>query len=226
MTVPQVDLPALAAALGDAFLPMTPAEQQLAREIYRTLLTGHPATMDDLTRRLDADAQRLADTAHRWPGVTLDPQQRITGFWGLALAEMPHTITVEATTTYAWCAFDPLFILPLLATTGTVTSRCPISGEPVTLTVTPDGIRDLTPGEAVVSMLAPTARFDADIRTTFCHYVLFFASLEVGRRWTTAHPGTFLLPSARAFDLAQRVNATAFPALAGDSHPPLKPRTV
>ena len=58
------------------------------------------------------------------------------------------------------------------------------------------------------------------VRTTFCHYVLFFASPEAGRAWTSAHPGTFLLPATDAFDLAQRVNQAAFPALAGDSMRP------
>jgi alkylmercury lyase len=215
-----VDLPALVTALGDAFGPITPVEQQLAREIYRTLLTGHAATVADLAARLHTDAQRLSDSVHRWPGVYLDSHQRITGFWGLALAEMAHRITVEATTTFAWCAFDPLFILPLLGTTGSVTSRCPITAEPVSLTITPEGIRDLTPGEAVVSMLAPTGRFDAQVRTTFCHYVLFFASPEAGRAWTSAHPGTFLLPATDAFDLAQRVNQAAFPVLTGDTMRP------
>ncbi|MBN9098168.1 MAG: hypothetical protein J0I49_08670 [Pseudonocardia sp.] len=218
--VQPVDLRGVAAALGDAFLPMTPVEQQLAREIYRTLLTGHAATVADLAARLHADPQRLAASLERWPGLYRDPQQRITGIWGLALTDMPHRISTAtatgAVTTYAWCAFDPLFILPLLGATAEVRSECPVTGEPIRLTVTPARIRDLSPGSTVVSMLMPTGRFDADIRATFCHYVLFLASPQAGRTWTDQHPGTFLLPVADAFDLAQQVNQATFPALTPD----------
>lgn len=214
MTAQPVDLPAVAAALGDAFLPMTAEEQTLAREIYRTLLTGNAPGIADLADRLDRDPERLSETLRSWPGVYFDDAQQIAGFWGLALPEMPHHITVEDTTIHAWCAFDPLFILPIAGATGTVASTCPVTGVPISLTVTPQGIRDLAPAETVVSMLTPTSPFDANIRATFCHYVLFFASPEAGQTWTAAHPDTFLLPVADAFDLAQQVNQAAFPALA------------
>lgn len=216
MTPHPVDLSAVATALGDALPPMTTAEQALAREIYRALLAGNAPSIAELTDRLDTDPERLSETLYSWPGVYFDDTQRIAGFWGLALPETPHHITIGDTTIHAWCAFDPLFILPLACTTGAVASRCPVTGTPIELTVTPQGIRDLTPAETVVSMLTPSSPFDADIRATFCHYVLFFASPEAGQTWTAAHPDTVLLPVADAFDLAQRVNNAAFPALSNE----------
>lgn len=42
------------------------------------------------------------------------------------------------------------------------------------------------------------------------HFVHFFASAETGRRWTAAHPGTFLLTLDDAFALGRLVNARNF----------------
>jgi len=169
MSIQPIDLDTTAAAIGDAFLPLSADEQRLAGEIYRALLAGEAPTVDDLASRLHFDPHGVHTTLSEWPGVYVDKHQRIHGFWGLSRAEMPHRITVNGHTVYAWCAFDPLFIPPVVGETGAVESTCPVTGETIRLTVGPDGIRDLSPAGAVISMLAPTRRFDANVRVTFCH---------------------------------------------------------
>ncbi len=215
MTIRPIDLKTIAAALGGAFVPLSADEQRLVVEIYRALLRGEAPTADDVADRLQADPRRVQATVAEWPGAYFDKQQRIEGFWGLSRAEMAHRVTVDGRTTYAWCAFDPLFILPVAGVTGMVTSTCPVTGQRIRLTVTPDGVRDLSPHDVVVSLLAPTGRFDANVRVTFCHYVLFFASPDAGKEWTATHPDTFLLNMRDAFAIARQVNREAFPALAG-----------
>jgi len=133
MSIQPVDLDTIAATLCDAFLPLTANEQQLAGEIYRALLRGDAPTVDDLASRLHSDAQRAHETLTGWPGVYFDNHQRIQGFWGLSLAEMPHLITVDGTRIYAWCAFDPPFILPVVGVTAAVESTCPVTGETIRL---------------------------------------------------------------------------------------------
>jgi hypothetical protein len=74
-----------------------------------------------------------------------------------------------------------------------VRSTNPLTGEAITLTITPNGIRDVSPPAVVISMLEPDRPFQADVVQRFCHCVPFFASPESGRQWTRDHPDTFLL---------------------------------
>jgi hypothetical protein len=45
---------------------------------------------------------------------------------------------------------------------------------------------------------------------TFCHYVLQFTDVAAARRWTEAHPGTFVVSQADAVQLARRHVQRAF----------------
>ena len=56
---------------------------------------------------------------------------------------------------YAWCALDPFLIVPVIRRPAHVESKDPVTGEPITMTVTPQGIKDLFPSTAVVSFIAP-----------------------------------------------------------------------
>ena len=96
-----------------------------------------------------------------------------------------------------------------------MTSACPVTGEPITLTVTPYGITETSHPEAVVSFLMPDGPFDAGVIESFCHYVHFFASRQAGEQWATGHPGTFLVTLGEAADLAARGNQRMFPAILG-----------
>jgi alkylmercury lyase len=71
------------------------------------------------------------------------------------------------------------------------------------MTVTPAGIADLTPAEAVVSFLKPEKAFDQDVIQTFCRYVLFFASRSSAQRWASERHGIVLLPVADAFQVGR-----------------------
>ena len=107
---------------------------------------------------------------------------------------MRHEVHTGAATVTAWCALDPFLIAPLLNTTETIVrSTDPLTGEAITLTITPNGVRDVSPPTVVVSMLEPDGPFQADVVQRFCHCVPFFASPESGRQWTRDHPDTFLL---------------------------------
>ncbi|MFE0098868.1 organomercurial lyase [Streptomyces sp. NPDC059009] len=57
---------------------------------------------------------------------------------------------------YGWCAMDVLMFPVVFKEPAAVTSRCATTGEPITLTVTPNGVRDLTPTTAAVT-IAPAA---------------------------------------------------------------------
>jgi alkylmercury lyase len=203
----------VAEALRSAVPTLDPYEQRLALRLYRMLLAGKPVRTAELASSAQMDLSTVEAALDRWPGVFRDRKARIVGFWGLAVRGMPHRMATEAGNITTWCALDPLIIAPLVTDEARVESADPVSGEPIALTVTPDGVRDLAPRAARMSMLAPDGPFGHDIVESFCHDVHFFASEATGKHWVAEHPGTFLLTVDEAFEVATR----SWPALFRDA---------
>lgn len=194
----------LAAALNQANPKLRPDEQRLALALYELLTTGQPVGIGRLAERVASDETWVRERLDDWSGVFRDAEGRVIAFWGLALAEMPHRFEVNGRTLYTWCAFDPLFIAPLLETTARVTSTCPVSGTAITLTVDGDGVRDIEPSQAVLSFLKPEDAWGDDVIERFCQYIHLFASQEEAETWVAEHPGTFILPIDDAFEVGRR----------------------
>lgn len=204
----------LIARLADSIVGAMPTldrtDQRIAVTLYHLLAEGTPVTHANIARRARVPLARLEKTLGAWPGVFHDDEGRIIGFWGLALRDMPHRFEVEGTEIRTWCAWDPLFIGPLLGKTARVESQDPVSGETLTLTVKPEGVRNLSHEDAHVSFLTPDAPWDNSVLQGFCHYVLFFTSRQSGEQWAARHEGTFLLSVAEAYEVGRRTNERQF----------------
>lgn len=207
------DIEGVAEALRTAAPTLDPAEQRMALELYRMLLAARPVEPSDLAARNGMSIDDVEVALDRWPGVFRDRKGRVIGFWGLAIRGMPHRFTTSAGRITTWCALDPLIIAPLVTDRADVESNDPVSGETIRLTVTPEGVSNVGPSTAVMSMLQPSAPFGHDVVEAFCHFVHFFASRDSAARWTAEHPGTFVLSIDEAFAIATR----AWPALFRDA---------
>lgn len=143
---------AIATALGD----LDPAGQRLAIALYRQLAAGRPVTAADLAAATGLPGPEVASMLGGWPAVFTDSQGRVTGFWGLGIGEMSpaHRYETGGQVLYAWCAWDTLFLPARLAQAARVTSACPVTGELIQLTVTPQGITETSHPGAVVSFLS------------------------------------------------------------------------
>ena len=209
----QIDTHELAEQLVAARPTLDEQQQRIGLALYRLLAGGEPAATEQLAHRAGAAQPAVARFLEEQPGVYRDEQGRVVGFWGLALAGMPHRIRVGDRELRAWCAWDTLFLPELLGAPVTVASTCPTSGEPVELVVAPDGVREVSPPGAVLSFLRREQPFDAETIKTFCHFVHFFASRSAAEEWTARHPGTFVLSIDEGAEIAWRVNRASFPAV-------------
>ncbi len=88
-------------------------------------------------------------------------------------------------------------------------------GEPIELTVTPEGVIGTSHPGAAVSFLVPDGPFDSSVVQSFCHFVHFFASRQAREQWVARHPGTFLLRRGSAAGLAARAHQRLFPDAPG-----------
>lgn len=212
-------LEALAEVVAKAEPHFDEPARRVALATYRRLAEGTPARVDEIAERAGESVELTEHLLASWPGVFQDDGGHVVGFWGLTIGKLvpTHAIKVEGRSLFAWCAWDTLFLPGILGAEVRVDSTCPVTQETISLVVQPDGIRQTSHPQTVVSFLLPGTNFDADVIQSLCHFVHFFASHEAGESWTAEHPGTFLLSLDDAFELGLLVNARNFSSLPENS---------
>jgi alkylmercury lyase len=89
---------------------------------------------------------------------------------------------------------------------ASVVSTCPATGRQIRLTVTPEGIEDLDPKAAVLSLRLPdTETRAANAQATICAYGHFFVDREHASTWPGLHPEAVLLSVEDAAHLAHEI---------------------
>jgi hypothetical protein len=211
-TIP-FSLDAIDAALAAAGPSQGPDGQCLAAAVLRLLAAGEPVSIPAAAAAASIPGPRAQAALRSWPAVFWDDQDRVTGLWGLALAEMPHRIRHAETGLYVWCAWDPLFLARVIGDLDVATAD-PITGQAITYRIRDGGTITGAwhPGSAL-SFLRPDQPWDGNVITAFCHYVWHFTSPATAEQWTAARPGTFVLSLDEAAELARRHAARTF----GDS---------
>jgi alkylmercury lyase len=154
--------------------------------------------------------KRLA-TAMRRTLPEMEPLLQSSGLFvgpdgSLHLSPGPHQIHLDGEVLSGWCALDTLLFPLLLRQTAPVVSTCPATGRPVRLTVTEQGIEDLNPQAAVVSLLLPgEATNICNAQEAICTYGHFFADREHALSWPDLHPEAVLLSVEDAAQLAREI---------------------
>ena len=204
---------ALAAQYSAAMPNLDPLLQQAALALLRFLAQGEPVEVQRLAAATGLPGDYLEAALAAAPGIFRDERGRVTGALGLSVVEVGnHRLHIDGRSLSARCAFDTLYLPELLGLTAGVTSRCPVTGAEISLTVTPTGPVHLSPTDTVISYLVPKEKFDLDVVQSFCDYVHFFASPHAAEQWTAQHPGTFGLSVDGAYRLAQLTNHASFGA--------------
>jgi alkylmercury lyase len=201
-------------ATGDALVASLcrddDARAALCTQLLRLLAEGLPVSPGQLAAALQLSRAQVDQALEQLPNVEFDEQGNVIAA-GLSVAPTPHEFRVNGHTLYTWCAIDTLMYPLVLQRTAQVSSRCPVTGRAVRLTVTPDEVADLDPADTLVSVVVPEA--DAarcDVRSVFCQHVHFLAGPAAGAAWRTMHPGTALLSVAESLRLVHRLAACRY----------------
>lgn len=195
---------------------LDPEGQRIGLALIRTMAAGEPVCDLEVAVAAGTIESSVRDALGRWPGVFRDDDGRVVAFMGLSVVEFgEHRIELDGRRLTAWCAWDTLFLPGLLGRPARVSSRCPVTGEAISLTVTADGPQAVSPAGMVLSFLAPEGPFDADVVRSFCHFVHFFASEQAAHEWIAERPGMFTVSVDDSFRLGQRTTAAFGAALDG-----------
>jgi alkylmercury lyase len=202
--------PDLARELAAGLPQLTDDDRRLARDVARVL--AQEAKPLDPGRFADALARPKREVEAgiaSLPWIVRDDRNQVTGVWGLAVIETPHRLRIAGRGLFAFCAMDALYLPFLLGEEIGVESTCPTTGEPITLTVSREGLDDVSPDGAAVSVRIPAEGFTGEATQVIenaCHFVHFFASDRAARKWTAEHDGAVVSIDA-AFELAARALA-------------------
>lgn len=177
----------------------------LCRTLVRELSCGRPVTSATIAHALQIPEEEVKRQLAQLTDAERDQRGQVVG-WGLSLIPTPHRFLMHGQTLFTWCALDALTYPALLDHSAQVESHCPITGSAVTLTVTPEDVKDLVPATAVISLVLPEPAHGCDgDRETFCKQGRFFASIEAARQWQGARADVLILPIEEAYQLAQRI---------------------
>jgi alkylmercury lyase len=106
----------------------------------------------------------------------------------------------------AGCALDRLLAPMLTDRSARVVSTCPASGRLIRLTATPQGVNELDPPAAVVSLRRPGPEVSAEtVQSAICAYGHFFVDRARAASWPHLHPEALLLSVADATHLARAI---------------------
>jgi len=191
---------------------LTADERLLAREIYSALATSGAISVGALGERTGLNPSRVEAILSPWPGVYRDDRGDIIGFWGLTARPISkHVLRINGHTSYAWCAWDCLFLPAVLGRSMQVSSSCAQTGAPIELIVSPGSVERVQPASTVLSMLRPDLESSRkDVVSTFCHFIHFFKDDKAAQAWTASRPGTSIITLEEGMALGRMKNAWQF----------------
>src|SRR5215469_3477037 len=179
------------------------APEQFARlmTLQNLLLAGQPVPPERIASRLHVAREEV-------PALIQDAERDTEGNfvgWGLTLVPTPHSYQINGRQFYVWCAGDAITFPLLHKTSAVIASRDPISGEPIRLIATPEGARAVEPGTAVVSWVRnPSGTHTLEtVRTAFCNFIHFFASVETASEYVSPHPELVIVPIDDVFQIGK-----------------------
>ena len=179
-------------------------------QLVQLLVRGNPVAPELLASRLHRELDEVRSILRAHPELEYDEQGNLVGS-GLTLVPTAHQFQVEQRTLFAWCAFDTLTYPVGLHLSAQVTSRCPVTGSSIHLTVTPEQVFDLVPGEAQVSLIVDVAAGCChNVREDVCNYGHFFASREAATQWQAAHHQAMILSVEEAYQVGKLVEGARF----------------
>ena len=179
-------------------------------QLVRLLVQGRPVAPELLAHYLHRELEEVRSILQVHPELEYDAQGNLVGS-GLTLIPTTHRFQVEQRTLFAWCAFDTLTYPVELHLSAQVTSRCPVTGSSIHLTVTPEQVRSLDPAEAQVSLVVDVAAgCGYNVREDVCNHGHFFASREAAFQWQAAHQEAVILSVEEAYQMGKLIEGPRF----------------
>jgi alkylmercury lyase len=189
----------------------------------RDRIDGYRPLVVDLVRELSlgdpVTPQRVTElgTCRGTPPSTVEEIGRsaewsngsIVGLNGFTLGDSRHRLHLDDAILGTWCAWDALFLVPIIGGAATLVSTSPATNSPVRVMITPAGVTRTEPTSTVMSVVVPhpdaAPTTAAEVQATFCHFVHFFEDHAAAEAWVPAERDPAVLDPEDGFRLGQLV---------------------
>ncbi len=191
-------------AYGDIPQEALELDLRITIRTIQLLAEGHPVSAERLAAAWEMpldQVQAILEGADAVGKAQLDGDGNLIG-GVLSLVPTPHRVIVNGNQLYAWCAYDAVYIPGVIGKNAQIESMDPLSGETIQMTITQDGVIDLSPEDSVVSVVSPEVG-DAGPDGPRCSQMLFFASDKSAETWLKDHPGVEILTVEQVFEIAR-----------------------
>jgi alkylmercury lyase len=171
----------------------------------QALAEGKPVSLDQLAKIWEMSIEQVrsvlagAVSAGR---AEIDSQGDLIG-GVLSLIPTAHRISMDGKELFAWCAYDAIYAPGVVGKTAQITSRDPITGDPIRITITPAGIADVRPKGTVVSVVGREMDMRGGPESPRCSQMLFFGSRESAHQWLQGRDNVSILTAEEAFEIAR-----------------------
>ncbi|MCI0710770.1 MAG: hypothetical protein L0154_11470 [Chloroflexi bacterium] len=189
-------------------------QYRLADTLLCLLSEGAPVSAERCAEEVKLPVEQIREsfTQAQVSGAEFDDGDNLIGN-ALTLKPTRHHFNVDGKQLYAWCSLDTLFLPGLIGKTATVESTDPITGETISLSISAEGVSNLTPATAVSSIVVPgmTAQCESCVpnqtgpESAVCSQMFYFASHKSAEQWSKDHPDVAVLTVYEAFELAKAV---------------------
>lgn len=122
----------------------------------------------------------------------------------LSLIPTPHRISIGGKQLYAWCAYDAIYVPGLAGKTAEISTQDPITGDPIKIIITPDGVADVQPEGSVVSVVGVESDMRGGPKSPRCTQMLFFGSRDSAHQWLQGRPDMSILTAEEVFEIARQ----------------------
>jgi len=166
-----------------------PERSKLLVRLWRILAKGRPLGPTQIDAVITATGMDPGDAEAFLRSISeRDDTDRIVGLLGLSLHEHPHQFIIAGRTFSTWCAVDTLFLPAMLNSEAIVESQSPESARKIRVVIGVDGVRELDPPSAAVSLPSvQSGQVDTSstqgIWSAFCQRIHFFADAAEARSW-------------------------------------------
>jgi alkylmercury lyase len=183
-------------AFDRAFLPVLCQGHPVAAQAIAEKLGQPVAVVEDVFRQLKASA------------CEFNEKGELVGA-ALTLTPTPHHFYVNGQHLYTWCAIDTLFLPAHIGQTAAVVSTCPVTGQVIQLTVSPQRIETAAPASTVLSVVLNTT-CSSGLGSSFCGRIHFFATREAAKEWVSDTEDIGIFTLDEAYQIARQVYIEPF----------------
>ncbi len=169
--------------------------------LHHRLLEGRPVSLDTLVEATGYPQDEIDHFLNRMDAER-DENGAVVGV-GLSLHPTPHQYETGGKILYGWCAADTLIFPAVFQHTARVTSRDPITGASIKLTVSPDGVEQVDPSSAVTTWVEDGA--SSSLRESFCFPSRFCVRASDAQQWAADRENTTVRSLEEAHGAARAI---------------------